>query len=146
MPSDMNTAKQVSLFLVGEIDPNNVDAVEDGFDNLAASGFRVPTNIPQHAFQIPPEVWSYSQTIAVFVGGIFAGAIKDVLKDRLAKLMERLLERERPLNRDEGAELIRALDSEGKLLGIPDQHRKRLKEDFKRVLKMDRDSLGSTAG
>ena len=146
MPHDMNTAKRVSLLLIGELDSNDVDAVEDGFDSLAASGFRVPKNIPQHAFQIPPEVWSYSQTIAVFVGGIFAGAIKDVLKDRVAKLLERLLERDRPLNRDEGEELIRAVESEGKALGIPDRHRKRLEDDFKVVLKMDRNTPGERAG
>jgi hypothetical protein len=145
MASDLSTAKRVSLFLVAEIDPSDLDAVEDGFDNLAASGFQVPKAIPQHAFQIPPEVWAYSQTIAVFVGGIFAGAVKDVLKDHLAKLMEHLLERDKPLNADEGEELIRAVDTEGKMLGIPDQHRKRLKDDFKRVLKLDRDSLGKSS-
>jgi hypothetical protein len=145
MPSDMSTAKRVSLFLVAEIDPNDVDAVEDGFDNLAASGFLIPKNIPQHAFQIPPEVWAYSQTIAVFVGGIFAGAIKDVLKDRLAKLLEQLLEPDKPLKGDEQEELIRAVDTEGKILGIPDQHRKRLKDDFKRVLKLDQDRLGKSS-
>jgi hypothetical protein len=145
MPSDLSTAKKVSLYLVAEIVPTDVDAVEDGFDNLAGSGFQVPKSVPQHAFQIPPEVWAYSQTVAVFVGGIFAGAVKDVLKDSLAKLMERLLERDKPLSADEGEELIRAVDTEGKVLGIPEQHRKRLKNDFKHVLKLDHDRLGKSS-
>src|ERR1700687_1065024 len=115
MPTDIATAKQISLLLVTELDSNEVDSVEDGFDNLAASGFRIPNDIPQHAFHIPPEVWSYSQSIAVFVGGVFAGAIKDVLKERLAKLLERLLEHDHALKTEEQEELVRAVDTEGKI-------------------------------
>jgi hypothetical protein len=134
MPNDMTTAKEVSLFLVENVVPDEVDAVEDGFDSLAKNGFRVPKDIPQHAFHIPPEVWSYSQSVAVFVGGIFAGAAKDVLKDRLAKLLERWLKRNPPLKSEEQEELLRAVDEEAKDLAIPDEHRKRLEDDFKRVL------------
>jgi hypothetical protein len=144
--TNMETGKRVSLELVAIFCPNDVDAVEDGFDSLAASGFQVPKNIPQHAFHIPPEVWSYSQTVAIFVGGIFAGAVKDVLKGRLAKLLERLLEKDQPLTKTESEELLGAIDVEAEKLKIPDEHRKRLESDFKKVLILDRDAANKTAG
>jgi hypothetical protein len=146
VPTNIETAKRVSLELIARFDPEDVDAIEDGFDSLAANGFQVPQNIPQHAFHIPPEIWSYSQTVAIFVGGIFAGAVKDVLKGRLAKLLERLLEKHQPLTKTERDEILGAIDVEAKKLKIPDEHRKRLESDFKKVLILDQDAAHKTAG
>ena len=145
MSGDMKTAKQVAVLLISEIDPDDVDAVEDGFDSLAANDFKVPDSIPQHAFHIPPEVWSYSQSVAVFIGGIFAGAIKDVLKARLAKLLTRLLEKRHPLTEQEGEELVKAVDTEGTKLSLPKEHRDRLKGDLGKVLKDEQDPLETSS-
>jgi hypothetical protein len=144
MPDEMKMAKQVSISLVTRIDPENVDAVEDGFESLSANGFKVPGTVPLHAFHIPPEVWSYAQSVAVFVGGIFAGAVKDILKARLAKLLERLLNKGESLTKQEGEELLTAVDSEGAKLGVPEEHRKRLKSDFRKVLEGEENQVVTT--
>jgi hypothetical protein len=144
MPDEMKLARQVTISLVTRIDPEDVDAVEDGFESLAANGFKVPATVPLHAFHIPPEVWSYAQSAAVFVGGIFAGALKDMLKARLAKLLERLLDKGESLTKQECQELLAAVESEGAKLSVPEEHRKRLKKDFEKVLESEEDQAVST--
>jgi hypothetical protein len=128
------TAKQVSLAIIQKVSPDDTDMIEEGFDSLEKGGFEVPDKVPEHAFQIPPEVWSYAQTVAVFVGGIFAGAIKDVLKERLAKILSHLLRTDDRPSDAEIADVIRAVDTEGKRLHIPEKHRERLKRDLRVIL------------
>lgn len=133
MSQSNSTAKQVSLAIIQRVSPDEADMIEEGFDSLEQDGFKVPKRVPEHAFQIPPEVWSYAQTVAVFVGGIFAGAVKDVLKDRLAKILSRLLRTDDRPSDTEIAEVIKAVDTEGKRLHIPEKHRERLKRDLRGV-------------
>ncbi len=134
MSQSDSTAKKVSLAIIQTVSPDEADMIEEGFDRLEKGGFYVPDKVPEHAFQIPPEVWSYAQTVAVFVGGIFAGAIKDVLKERLAKILSRLLRTDDRPSDAEIADVIKAVDTDGKRLHIPEKHRERLKRDLRVVL------------
>lgn len=133
MSQSNSRAKQVSLAIIHRVSPDEMDMIEEGFDVLEKDGFKVPNEVPEHAFQIPPEVWSYAQTVAVFVGGIFAGAVKDVLKERLAKVLSRLLRTDDRPSDSEIADVIKAVDTEGKRLHIPEKHRERLKRDLRVV-------------
>jgi|ERR1700719_2173790 len=135
MNASLGEAKDITVRLVQQLSPSEVEAIEDGFDGLVAVDFKPPATVPEHAFHIPPEVWSYAQTIGTFVGGIIAGAAKDVIKDRLAKLILRLDKPSDSLTDAEIDELVAAVEPEGKSLGIPRSHRKRLQEDLHLFLK-----------
>jgi|HubBroStandDraft_6_1064221.scaffolds.fasta_scaffold36000_1 hypothetical protein len=132
---DTGVAKAIAIQLTRDFCPESLDSVEEGFDSLAAAGFKVPRSVPQHAFHIPPETWSYAQSLAVFVGGICAGAVKDVLKAQLAKTLEKFLGHPTVVNEKEAESLIHAIDKQCKALRIPQEHREKLEDDFRRLLK-----------
>src|SRR6267378_7346832 len=95
------TGKAVAEALVSRLQPGSEDIVEDGYDTLAANKFQVPPAVSEHAFEIPPEVWSYTLSICTFVGGMFLDAAKDVVKKRLSKYLEDFLGKKQPLDRDQ---------------------------------------------
>ena len=132
---DPSEAKQVTIELTRELAPESTEAVEEGFDDLAKAGFRVPSSVRQHAFHIPPETWTYAQSLAVFVGGIFADAAKDVLKKKLAQTLSKLLKKGQRVEKEEREAVVKAAEVEGKRRRIPEAHRKRLASDLHKLRK-----------
>ena len=130
---DLTEAKEVAIELTKQLAPESTEAVEEGFDGLAEAEFRVPSSVPQHAFHIPPETWTYAQSLAVFVGGIFADAAKDVLKKKLAQILSKLLKRREKVEKEEREVIIKAAETEGKRLRIPKEHRQRLASDLQKL-------------
>lgn len=130
---DQENGKAVARTLVLRLQPGAEDVVEDGYDALAANKFQVPAGVSEHAFQIPPEVWSYTLSICTFVGGLFVDAAKDVVKKRLSKYLEDFLGKKKPLDREQQDELLKFVETEGAKLRIPAAHRKQLKSDLRRL-------------
>jgi hypothetical protein len=133
MEPEQQNGKTVAEALVSRLQPGTEDVVEDGYDTLAANKFQVPEGVSEHAFQIPPEVWSYTLSICTFVGGIFADAAKDVVKKRLSKYLEDFLNKKKPLDRDQQEELLKFVETQGSKLRIPSSHRKKLEGDLRRL-------------
>jgi hypothetical protein len=133
MDDQQQNGKAIAEALVSRLQPGTEDVVQDGYDTLAANKFQVPAGVSEHAFQIPPEVWSYTLSICTFVGGLFLDAAKDAAKKRLSKYLEELLGKKKPPNREQQDELLKFVETKGSKLRIPAAHRKKLQSDLRRL-------------
>src|ERR1700681_1794150 len=95
---EFEKAKAVALTFCAALRPGEDDIVDDGFELLASRGYSVSLEVPEHAFQISAEAWTYTLSLCTLVGGVFAASVRDVATKRLSDLLTRATMPANPLD------------------------------------------------
>lgn len=127
-------AKEIAVQLTQRLAPDDTDALEDGFDLLAANHFQLPETDPRHRFDVPQEVISYGLVIAVFIGQVFQEAAKDMVKEKLAQLLGKWLTQKQQIDSTEKAQLVAGIAKEIEKSKLPVNEKVRLQNDISRLL------------
>ena len=82
-------AKAVAIAICRAIDEDEAHIASTQFDKLIGMGGRAVALGDEGQFDIPSEALTYASLVVTFVGGIFADAAKDLLKEQLKNLLKR---------------------------------------------------------
>ena len=92
--------REFSVAICREIDEDEAYIVSTQFDTLFRTRGRAAALTDEGQFEIPSEAVTYASLVVTFIGGIFADAVKDVLKEQLVGGLRRWLK-----DRSDAAEL-----------------------------------------
>ena len=136
---ELALCRRVVAQVVAQVDPDEQDVIDDGFDDLAKCGFVPPSRDPRHAFDIG-DAWPYACVICASVGSVFVAALKDMAKDSFKRALAGWRQwddpSDEPLSEKQIADMTATIDEAGVRLGVTQSERRKLVEDIQRLLRL----------
>ncbi len=141
MQTDEQLSKKISLYIVQQVCPDDLDQLEDSFELLQKNRFQLKGMSDIHGFDVAHEAIPYVISIGTLVGTIFMNATKGAIEKEISQyLRDWWFQKRKKPTETENEALISFVDQYAGKLNLSEEQKNKMKQDLINVLQSSPDS------